>query len=56
MPGTNAIPARSASPAEAGKAAVVSWSVTAIVVTPASRQTRTSSAGESVPSEAVVCR
>src|SRR5947207_10845047 len=56
MPGTKRIPMSRVSAAISATAAVVSWSVTLIVVMPARHAMSTSSAGEQTPSEAVVCR
>jgi hypothetical protein len=46
---------RPAASAASGQPDVVSWSVMASVVMPASAATSTSRAGESVPSDAVEC-
>src|SRR5438552_6832691 len=55
MPGTNSIPASSHAAAAAAQPATVSWSVTLSTVTPAAFARATSSPGEHLPSEAVVC-
>ena len=52
-PGINSTPASSAAGRASATPAVVSWSVRATAVNPASAASRTTSAGGRVPSEAV---
>jgi Rrf2 family protein len=54
-PGTHSMPASVAAAIAAGTPATPSWSVSAIVVTPAAAAERATSAGSSSPSETVEC-
>ena len=54
MPGRNANPRADASAAASATPPTVSWSVRASAVSPFRRASRTTSAGDSVPSEAVL--
>jgi hypothetical protein len=56
IPGTNAMPADVAALSASVSAAIVSWSVTLIVLMPARHARSTSVAGSQRPSDAVVWR